>query len=357
MERFRRLGRHRDAHEGGIWCVAGAPKAINCDFVTGGADGFVCFWGFKSETEGTLSECSESQQKLVSSGNTTDSIGSNVAACTSDPLSPVSCVASMRHHPLGVVGLAIASGATVGASSSLDGTLKIWDVSEPDSPSRTVVDLSPNVSEVWAIAISADGSRVVTGGSNGFIHIVDSGRAICETTIFLNPDGAIPDDRMCISLAMYCEASRLAVGAQNGLFCVSLVESEPAIGEKMGGHSSPVRDVAFLSGGLSCVSCGDDGLVNVFDTESSRLVITLRGHAGVVTCVSPSPCGKYLATGSSDHTMKVWDTKQREQVFSVSEHSGTVWDVTYLSKNRIVAVGDDGCISLFDSEQADTVTG
>lgn len=330
---------------------------MNCDFVTGGADGFVSFWSLNSGTEVALSAGSGLQDGLVNLENSTNDSRSTEAAWASDYLSPVACVESIRHHPLGVVGLAVACGATVGASSSLDGTLRIWDVSEPDSAGRIVAGVNPNAAEVWAVAISSDGSRVVTGGSGGVIHIVDTRRALCETSLCLNPRGAPHDIGMCISLAMYSDTSRLAVGAQNGIFSASRVESDPFIDKEMLGHSSAVRDVAFLPGGLSCVSCGDDGLVNLYDIESSQLVITLRGHAGVVTCLSPSPCGKYLATGSSDRTMKVWDTKLREQVFSVSEHCGTVWGVAYLSKSRIVAVGDDGCISVFDSEHAETVTG
>lgn len=356
MERFRRLGLCHDAHEGGVWCVSGAPSATNCDFVTGGADGFICFWGFSGRTEVSLSPQSGLQEKLKRPRNSNDDADSSVGAGTSGSFSRVNCFASTRHHSLGVVAIAIASEATVGASSSLDGTLRLWDVTEPDNPGRTVADLSATNAEVWAVAISADGSRVVTGGSSGVIHIVDTRRAACETTFTLNLDGATQGERMCISLAINCQASRLVVGAQNGIFCVSLVGKEPFFGKKISGHSGPVRDVAFLSDGISCVSCGDDALVNLIDTESSRLVITLRGHAGVVTSVSPSPCGKYVASGSSDRTMKVWDTKLREQVYSVSEHSDTVWAVAYIAKNRIVAVGDDGCVSVVDAEHADTVT-
>lgn len=357
MERFRRLGCHRDAHKGGIWCVSGAPKAANCDFVTGGADGLVCLWALNSGLEVALSANPGLRENLANSANNTDVRASTFAAWAIDAVSPVSCVASVKHHPLGVVGLAIATGATIGVSSSLDGTLRIWDVSEPNNPGRVVAGMSSNVAEVWAVAISGDGSRVVTGGSSGAIYIVDTRRALWERTLSLNPGGVLRGFGMCTSLAMYSDSLRFAVGAQHGLFCVSLAENEPAVDKEMLGHSSPVRDVAFLPGGLSCVSCGDDGLVNLYDTESSQLVIALRGHSGVVTCLSPSPCGKYLATGSSDRNVKVWDIKLREQVFSVSEHSGTVWGVAYLSKSRIVAVGDDGCISLFDSEHAETVTG
>lgn len=341
--------------------MSGALNAPNCDFVTGGADGFVCLWTFNSESEtvfGTLDVVqpeSRLQDEVLVSPDVIEETGTSAAAARApNVLSPVSYVASMRHHSLGVVSVAIASEANVGVSTSLDGALRIWDVSNPDDHGRNVKGMSLNEAEPWAVAISADGSRVVTGGSNGVVQIIDARRGLCVTTF--NFDPKLADGTMCMPMAISLNTFHIAVGAQNGSVCVFDIETGATVGKEMLGHSNSVRGVAFLLDGECCVTCGDDGLVNFYDIETSQLAVTLRGHAGIVTCLSPSPCGRYLATGSSDRTLKVWDVDLREQIFSIAKHSNTVWDVAYLSNSKIVAVGEDSCISVFDCEQAETFT-
>src|SRR5262249_55742781 len=45
-----------------------------------------------------------------------------------------------------------------------------------------------------------------------------------------------------------------------------------------------------------------------------REVLTLKGHTSAVMCVSWSPDGKRLATGSDDGTTKVWDAADADAV-------------------------------------------
>ena len=42
--------------------------------------------------------------------------------------------------------------------------------------------------------------------------------------------------------------------------------------------------------------------------NSWKLLHTLRGHTGLVMSLAFSPDSQRLASGSRDHTMKVWDT-------------------------------------------------
>ena len=42
--------------------------------------------------------------------------------------------------------------------------------------------------------------------------------------------------------------------------------------------------------------------------ETGQLEAELRGHSKDVQCVAWSPDGKFVATGSYDHSIRLWDT-------------------------------------------------
>lgn len=70
-----------------------------------------------------------------------------------------------------------------------------------------------------------------------------------------------------------------------------------------------------------------------------------------------SPDGRYVALGSNDCTISIWDTETGATVGALlSGHTGTVYSVAYSPDGRSVASGsDDTTIRIWDTETRQSV--
>jgi protein MAK11 len=65
-----------------------------------------------------------------------------------------------------------------------------------------------------------------------------------------------------------------------------------------------------------------DGLVNKVVKPDLTPIFIFPAHLAFVKAIAASPGGKWLATGSEDEFIKVWDLRRRKEVGSLSQHTG-----------------------------------
>ena len=85
------------------------------------------------------------------------------------------------------------------------------------------------------------------------------------------------------------------------------------------GHSETVLGVAFSPDGQYLASGSTDGTVKLWHVESGECTRTMEGHSHEVLSVAFSPDGQYLASGSQDNTVKLWSTPDRERSLQTME--------------------------------------
>ncbi len=75
---------------------------------------------------------------------------------------------------------------------------------------------------------------------------------------------------------------------------------------------------------------------------------TLRTHLDTVVCVVFSPDGKYLLSGSADHTVVVWDAGTGRKMNSWKAHNSSINNISFSPDGKILATGSgDGVIKLW----------
>jgi WD40 repeat protein len=87
------------------------------------------------------------------------------------------------------------------------------------------------------------------------------------------------------------------------------------------GHSSSIFSLAFSPDGKYLASGSEDRTVKVWNIDSQKEVTTLQGHRYSVRSVAFSPDGKYLASGSDDKTVKLWSVESQKEVTTLQGHS------------------------------------
>ncbi|CAE6460776.1 unnamed protein product [Rhizoctonia solani] len=92
------------------------------------------------------------------------------------------------------------------------------------------------------------------------------------------------------------------------------------------------------------------------DLSGRELAINLKpvfifpAHVACVRAVAASPQGgKWLATGSTDEIVKVWDLRRRKEVGGLIQHQGSITRLSFPSRSHLLSASEDGTLSLFST--------
>ncbi len=120
------------------------------------------------------------------------------------------------------------------------------------------------------------------------------------------------------------------------------------------GHSKCVYSVTWSLDGKYLASGSWDGTVIIWDANSGEIIKSLKEHSDGVNSVSWSPDGKYLASGSWDNTVIIWDANSGEIIKSLKEHSDGVNSVSWSPDGKYLASGSkDKNVIIWDARSGE----
>ncbi|AKE64099.1 tolB protein precursor, periplasmic protein [Microcystis aeruginosa NIES-2549] len=115
------------------------------------------------------------------------------------------------------------------------------------------------------------------------------------------------------------------------------------------GHSNWVLSVVYSPDSRYLASGGSDNTIKIWEVATGKQLRTLTGHSRGVESVVYSPDGRYLASGSADKTIKIWEVATGKQLRTLTGHSSGVLSVVYSPDGRYLASGSwDNTIKIWE---------
>jgi len=218
-----------------------------------------------------------------------------------------------------------------------DSTMKFWQMNEQTE----LKQMSGHHGCVNAMVVTPDGTRLVTGSDDKAIKIwnVDDGsdvRTLRGRPYEVRVLDISKEGKYLFSGSFFgaVEVWNLLNGEEIRTFDCGLVNNL-----KIAPDDYKLL-VEVVSGGIShfCVWCGSKGNIR-------------RKHRGYVRCMLITPNSKYVISGSSDKTIKMWNIRNGRNKYILKGHGDTVNAVALADDARSLASGDDsGVIIIWDLE-------
>jgi WD40 repeat protein len=113
------------------------------------------------------------------------------------------------------------------------------------------------------------------------------------------------------------------------------------------GHTRQVNALAILPDS-KLASGSTDCTVRVWDTRDGTCLLTLSGHSKPVHALAALP-GGHLASGANDKTVVMWDLVSGTRVRTLTGHSACVLALASLSGNQLASGSEDYTICVWDT--------
>lgn len=265
---------------------------------------------------------------------------------------------ALRKHAVPVNCLTFSPDGKLLVSGSNDGTVRLWDISDPRHPLVLGEPLHEGwMGQVTSLAFSPDGRLLVSGGSGDILQVWDVSDPVQPRQL---GDLLRGHEDVVTSVTFSSDGKLLASGAYDGkvlLWDMSNPNQVRLIGKPLQGHSSRVYNIAFSPDDRTLASGSDDSTIILWDVsdpaQPRQLAEPLRGHVDQVVDIAFSPDGNTLASASLDSTIILWDVSDPARPRQLTEplrgHIGMVTRVAFLPDGKaLVSGGVDKTVRMWD---------
>lgn len=188
------------------------------------------------------------------------------------------------------------------AAGGVDRTFRIWDLA-----GKELAKVENHADWVLALAFSADGKQLFSASRDKSVKMWDVVQREPVLTFSGHTDGVmgialVPEDKLVAS-----------VGADNHLRIWTAAGDAPQKAD-VAAHTNTVFAIRLLRRSGQFVTAGGDNAVRIWKSVDGSAVATLSGHSDCVYSLAVSPGEKWLASGSWDGQIRIWDLATKKSI-------------------------------------------
>ena len=300
---FRPSIRVDNAHPEGVWAICWKENRI----VTGGLEGSCKLWNVRESDEKANAITLVAQTKSSQSFGVTSIVASSdsefVVSCTQDAkiqffnMTDMSEIEVIDAGVLEAWSISISPGDEMIATGTHSGAVNIWSVHDKSK----VCSLETNGKLIMSTAFGPDGTKLASVGMDGVLNILDvinqslihriEAHCMPSRKVLFSLDGNIlftaSDDRhvtafdvrsglainsfshsgMAISLDLSPDRRHFVVGCSDHVVSYWDLGMQRCVHRFDSPHTQEVWGVSFDETGKKFVSCGDDGMIQAYESS------------------------------------------------------------------------------------------
>ncbi|MBL9139130.1 MAG: protein kinase [Verrucomicrobiales bacterium] len=221
-----------------------------------------------------------------------------------------------------------------------------------NSATGRATEIPTDENSLGAVTLAGDGRTLAATGTDWVgIWDLESGQRTASTH---SPGILVANDR---AIALSADGHRLAYNNFLGTFANSqilLAESTSATTlANWSGHKDRIERLEFSPDGKWIASGSLDGAVKLWDTEGRALRFELSGHTAAISAMAFSPDGQRLATGGWDQRILVWNVATGERLGRLQGHTQVITSLAFSpGGERICSSSRDGSVRVWSAEIA-----
>jgi WD40 repeat protein len=244
-------------------------------------------------------------------------------------------------HPNPVTCTALSADGRHALAAMSDGAIWLWDVDSAKVLRRSQGPKEP----ITCLAFAADGKHWLSGDKKGLVLLWDAdtgkelhhfeGHRDAIETLVLAKNGK---QALLLSVGGGVDATFRRWDLEK---CAEIEQ------RRLSKTTAHVYAAAIAPDGKS-IACGYASTVRLWDSSGKELA-KLDGHKGRVLGMAFSPDGKFVASGSKDKTVRIWDVAGKREHRIHEGHKGAVTSVAFSADGqRLLSGGDDHTVRLWD---------
>lgn len=109
------------------------------------------------------------------------------------------------------------------------------------------------------------------------------------------------------------------------------------------GHTAGVNAVGITTDGRYIVSGGSDKTLRLWELETGQCIRVFKGHKGEVNTLAMIPDGQFFVSGSRDSTLRLWDLNAGKCLKIFKGHDDDVNTAAVTPDGKLVVSGSSDC--------------